>query len=305
MAVAIFMQVHYYGEHQLFWAFICLALAANLFALVGYVARNVDSIEDRDGELIPSDLQLKFKQRPEECVLVLMLGIVSTESLCFLSKEQHDHKNFRSPARRNQCHGGQRPSPTASPQFARPASPEGPGLHPGGGARRAHPPRGAAPAAEQPREAPRRPASELASRCGVCPVEATRRAEQTLTSSRRVEAVPVSCLPHVPPGMLGLLSNVIEGIPMLALQIVFLYRYGWVDGKLVAVGLIWGVCTLVVRAAPRTPRSRLPPLSDPPLAFCLRAGLPPSAPPASPTPPRPPRRRSRASLRSSSCCAAG
>ena len=66
---------------------------------MGYVARNVDSIEDRDGQLIPSDLQLKFKQRPEECVLVLMLGIVSTESLCFLSKEQHDHMNFRTAAR--------------------------------------------------------------------------------------------------------------------------------------------------------------------------------------------------------------
>jgi len=78
--------VHYFGEHQLFWAFICLALLSNLVALVGYVARNVESIEGRDGELVPSDLQLKFKQRPEECVLVLMLGIVSTESLCFLSK---------------------------------------------------------------------------------------------------------------------------------------------------------------------------------------------------------------------------
>ena len=94
VGVAIFMQMYHYGEHQLFWAFICLALLSNLVALVGYVARNVDSIEDRDGNLIPSDLQLKFKQRPEECVLVLMLGIVSTESLCFLSKEQHDHKNF-------------------------------------------------------------------------------------------------------------------------------------------------------------------------------------------------------------------
>ena len=81
--------MHYFGEHQLFWAFICLALLSNLVALVGYVARNVESIEGRDGELIPSDLQLKFKQRPEECVLVLMLGIVSTESLCFLSKEHH------------------------------------------------------------------------------------------------------------------------------------------------------------------------------------------------------------------------
>ena len=78
--------MHYFGEHQLFWAFICLALLSNLVALVGYVARNVESIEGRDGELVPSDLQLKFKQRPEECVLVLMLGIVSTESLCFLSK---------------------------------------------------------------------------------------------------------------------------------------------------------------------------------------------------------------------------
>ena len=142
VGVAIFMQMYHYGEHQLFWAFICLALLSNLVALVGYVARNVDSIEDRDGNLIPSDLQLKFKQRPEECVLVLMLGIVSTESLCFLSKEQHDHKNFR---------------------------------------------------------------------------------------------------------MLGLLSNVIEGIPMLALQIVFLYKYGWLDGQLVAVGLFWTMCTLVLK----------------------------------------------------------
>ena len=43
--------MHYFGEHQLFWAFICLALLSNLVALVGYVARNVESIEGRDGEL--------------------------------------------------------------------------------------------------------------------------------------------------------------------------------------------------------------------------------------------------------------
>ena len=96
--------MHYFGEHQLFWAFICLALLSNLVALVGYVARNVESIEGRDGELIPSDLQLKFKQRPEECVLVLMLGIVSTESLCFLSKA-HRHPTRTDP----------NPSPSPNP----------------------------------------------------------------------------------------------------------------------------------------------------------------------------------------------
>ena len=108
VAVAIYMQVHFFGDHNLFWAFICLALAANMFALVGYVARNVEAkYDDADGAPIPSDLQaraprcrppaaatpsppsapsrpppiacrppspapmpqLKFKQRPEECVI--------------------------------------------------------------------------------------------------------------------------------------------------------------------------------------------------------------------------------------------
>ena len=47
--------------------------------------------------------------------------------------------------------------------------------------------------------------------------------------------------------MLGLLSNVIEGIPMLALQIVFLYKYGWDSSVIVAVGLFWTMCTLVLK----------------------------------------------------------
>ena len=47
--------------------------------------------------------------------------------------------------------------------------------------------------------------------------------------------------------MLGLLSNVIEGIPMLALQIWFLFKYGWHDGQLVGVGLFWTMCTLVLK----------------------------------------------------------
>lgn len=60
VAVAIYMQVHFFGDHNLFWAFICLALAANMFALVGYVARNVEAkYDDADGAPIPSDLQAR------------------------------------------------------------------------------------------------------------------------------------------------------------------------------------------------------------------------------------------------------
>ena len=60
VAVAIYMQVHFHGDHHLFWAFICLALAANMFALVGYVARNVEAkYDDADGAPIPSDLQAR------------------------------------------------------------------------------------------------------------------------------------------------------------------------------------------------------------------------------------------------------
>ena len=93
VAVAIYMQVEYHGEHHWYWLFIVLALLANMVGIVGYVARSVGADAERPQR--PSDLQLKFKQRPEECVIVLMLGMMNTECLCFLSREPRDHDGFR------------------------------------------------------------------------------------------------------------------------------------------------------------------------------------------------------------------
>ena len=64
-------QVEYYGEHSLFWAFITLAVFANMLAIVGHVVRSANRRQPGDDD---SDLERKFKERPEECVVVMMLG---------------------------------------------------------------------------------------------------------------------------------------------------------------------------------------------------------------------------------------
>ena len=90
IAVAIWVQVHYKGEHDLFWAAVILAMVANLAGIVVYIARNVGGEPPDVGTAEPSPLMRKFSERPEECVVVLMLGIVNTECLCFLSAVEED-----------------------------------------------------------------------------------------------------------------------------------------------------------------------------------------------------------------------
>ena len=92
VATAIFCQVEYYGEHSLFWAFITLGVFANMIAIVMHVVRSANK---REAGAEDSELERKFKQRPEECVLVMMFGMVNTECLCFLTPDPDDHATFR------------------------------------------------------------------------------------------------------------------------------------------------------------------------------------------------------------------
>jgi hypothetical protein len=92
VATAIFCQVEYYGEHSLFWAFITLGVFANMIAIVMHVVRSANR---REPGAEDSELERKFRQRPEECVLVMMFGMINTECLCFLTPDPDDHATFR------------------------------------------------------------------------------------------------------------------------------------------------------------------------------------------------------------------
>ena len=92
VATAIFCQVEYYGEHSLFWAFITLGIFANMIAIVLHLVRSTGR---REAGAEDSELERKFKERPEECVLVMMFGMVNTECLCFLTADPDDHATFR------------------------------------------------------------------------------------------------------------------------------------------------------------------------------------------------------------------
>ena len=79
----------------MFWLFLIMAMVANLFGLVAYVARNAGEEPPDVGPPQPSELQQRFKERPEECMFVLLFGLVSTETLCFLSSDEREHLRFR------------------------------------------------------------------------------------------------------------------------------------------------------------------------------------------------------------------
>ena len=53
IAVAIWVQLNYHNEHQLFWAFIVLGLIGNLIGIVVYVARNVGAEPPEVGPPVP------------------------------------------------------------------------------------------------------------------------------------------------------------------------------------------------------------------------------------------------------------
>lgn len=95
LAVCIWTQLEFFGEHHMFWLFLIMAMVANLFGLVAYVARNAGEEPPDVGPPQPSELQQRFKERPEECMFVLLFGLVSTETLCFLSSDEREHLRFR------------------------------------------------------------------------------------------------------------------------------------------------------------------------------------------------------------------
>jgi len=97
VATAIWCQVDFYGEHSLFWAFITLAVFANMLAIVMFVVRSSGKgvTDDGSGLREETELERKFKERPEECVMVMMFGMINTEFLCFLTPDREDHASFR------------------------------------------------------------------------------------------------------------------------------------------------------------------------------------------------------------------
>ena len=83
------------SEASYVWLAIIFALIANLLSIVVYVAKNVDSAPPDVGQPVESELQKKLSERPEESVGLLMLGMIDTEFLCFLTGDDRSHMRFR------------------------------------------------------------------------------------------------------------------------------------------------------------------------------------------------------------------
>jgi hypothetical protein len=90
VCVALHLGQHYWGRQQAIWALIMLALFANLVGIISWVFKNSS---EPDGS--PSEFSKKLQERPDECVLILVLGIVNTEGLCFLTENEGSHRTFR------------------------------------------------------------------------------------------------------------------------------------------------------------------------------------------------------------------
>ena len=99
--VGLWLTSNYWGDHQRFWAFIVLALMANLIGICVYIARNVGDVSTSTApptgvsraEL--SEFSMKLQQRPNEAVMVLLFSMVNTECLCFLTRSETAHNSFR------------------------------------------------------------------------------------------------------------------------------------------------------------------------------------------------------------------
>ena len=72
-AVAIWLTVYYWGDHQPVWSFIVLALVANLIGIVAYISRNVEPGDPNDpngyGRGQPSEFSQKLMERPNDVVI--------------------------------------------------------------------------------------------------------------------------------------------------------------------------------------------------------------------------------------------
>jgi len=97
VSVAIWVQVEHRETSQqpFFWLVIVFALAANLISITLYIAKNVGGEPPATGPPQLTELQRKLQDRPEESVVLLMLGLANTEWLCFLTVDEQAHTSFR------------------------------------------------------------------------------------------------------------------------------------------------------------------------------------------------------------------
>lgn len=95
--VAIWVHFNFNGivQQPFFWLCIVLAFLANLLSIVVYIARSIDREPPATGLPQLSDFQRRLSERPEECVVLLMLGLMNTEWLCFLTTDERAHTSFR------------------------------------------------------------------------------------------------------------------------------------------------------------------------------------------------------------------
>ena len=83
------------GEASYIWLCIVFAAIANILCIVQFVSKNVDSAPPDVGQPVESELSRKLSERPEESVMILMLGLIDTEFLCFLTGDEQMHMRFR------------------------------------------------------------------------------------------------------------------------------------------------------------------------------------------------------------------
>ena len=96
LSVAFYVSANYPGDHYLFWAFMVLSAMANLVAMILYIAKSVGP----DVAIVgiptkPSEISLKLQEHPNESMWCLMLAVINTESLCFLTTSEESHEAFR------------------------------------------------------------------------------------------------------------------------------------------------------------------------------------------------------------------
>ena len=93
-AQAIWIQLNYEDEHAGFWWCIALSFIANFGAIVLFLLQNVNSVPEI-GPPIPSELEKKRKERPDELALVLMGSVFVTDALSFFTTNSTETLSMR------------------------------------------------------------------------------------------------------------------------------------------------------------------------------------------------------------------
>jgi hypothetical protein len=101
IASAAFITVHYYGSHQLYWLYIIFALCCNLLVVLGHIGLSPTFIGRPVGDRPygePSEFAVRLQDAPVQTAFVLILGLVNTECLVFLSSNEQVQMSFRKKA---------------------------------------------------------------------------------------------------------------------------------------------------------------------------------------------------------------